>query len=214
MTSRPSAIRKLHDSVTDPKYDGVRTTRRQLFEDVDAEAHSAPEASSPGGSLPSQSDSEGASGSSQEEEEDDGEGEGESEHAQSDREEQPGRAHIPSDPPRASEMNGGQSTGENEEQHNGDLASALRKTREEDRQKGKAVARQIVRCNFERNRRRKGTRVVTSAVVYTQTAIARPDRVVVRNGQNDVFVHSRALVSVLLLQQEDVAECLRCAMRL
>lgn len=166
MTLRPSAIRKLHDSVTDPKYDGVRTTRRQLFEDVDAEAHSEPEASSPGGSLPSQSDSEGAPGSSQEEEED------ESEPAQSDREEQLGRAHIPSDPPRASEMNRDQSIGENEEQHNGDLASALRKTREEDRQKGKAVARQIVRCNFERNRRRKGTRVVTSAVVYAQTATA------------------------------------------
>ncbi|EED85611.1 predicted protein [Postia placenta Mad-698-R] len=132
-------------AVTDPKYDGVRTTRRQLFEDVDAEAHSEPEASSPGGSLPSQSDSEGAPGSSQEEEEDDGEDEDESEPAQSDREEQPGRAHIPSDPPRASEMNRDQSIGENEEQHNGDLASALRKTREEDRQKGKAVARQIKR---------------------------------------------------------------------
>lgn len=200
----PSAIRKLHDSVTDPKYDGVRTTRRQLFEDVDAEAHSEPEASSPGGSLPSQSDSEGAPGSSQEEEEDDGEDEDESEPAQSDREEQPGRAHIPSDPPRASEMNRDQSIGENEEQHNGDLASALRKTREEDRQKGKAVARQIALWDTLLDARIQMQKVVTAANrlpsgAYLETLSSHPSA---RTALDGMFGEAAALADELFSLQE------------
>ncbi|KAI0731251.1 TRAUB-domain-containing protein [Earliella scabrosa] len=33
----PSALRKLHESVSDPKYDGVRTTRKQLYDESEQE---------------------------------------------------------------------------------------------------------------------------------------------------------------------------------
>lgn len=107
---RPSALRKLHDSVADPKYEGRRTTRQQVVEmDQDVEEDSSQ--SSLDGGLPSQSDPDG-----------DGSDPGKVEKTST---------VLPKKDPEAD-----------------DLSSTLRQTRDEDRKKGKAVARQIVGLDY------------------------------------------------------------------
>lgn len=118
---RPSALRKIHDSVADPKYDGKRTTRRQLLESEeasDAEEHDASSEDEAGLSAESQSMDEDES-----EKNEDEDNSGELEEAVTEaRSMQP----EPVD----------------------DLSSTLRKTRDEDRTKGKAISRQLVRLSF------------------------------------------------------------------
>ncbi|KIM74675.1 hypothetical protein PILCRDRAFT_99127 [Piloderma croceum F 1598] len=109
----PSALRKIHDSVADPKYDGRRTTRKQLMESDEEDAQSDEEDDDNQSSadehedLPSQSDPEGDASESEQVE------------------------HVSTSPPeKASEAPE-------------DLSSTLRKNMDEDRRKGKAVSRQI-----------------------------------------------------------------------
>lgn len=118
-----SAIRKLHDTIADSKYDGIRTTRTQLMEqsstdgldsdgDVREDVHEGGHIQSPGSRS---SDEEQASSSDVDQEVD--------------------RIQAPIQTPISQD-------------HAEDLSSTLRKTRDEDRKKGKAVARQIVRSIY------------------------------------------------------------------
>ena len=117
-------MRKLHDSIADPKYDGVRITRSQLSE---ARSHDGDSEDDPQedeqdndtseqehGDLPSESEQDS---SSQSEREDDGR----VEHFKPASNQRGPEAHPPEE-----------------------LSSTLRKTRDEDRIKGQAVSRQIV----------------------------------------------------------------------
>ena len=117
MVSSPSALRKLSDSVTDPKYDGTRTTRKQLLESDGELSELNDEGFSSKG--------EGDIRSSADEENED----------------------LPSQ----SEASKKEATS-NVQHHDADpledQTSTLRKTRDEDRKKGKAVSQQIVRRLF------------------------------------------------------------------
>ncbi|KAJ7695097.1 apoptosis antagonizing transcription factor-domain-containing protein [Mycena rosella] len=115
----PSALRKLQ-SVADPKYVGVKTSRKQLMDGSDHEPSDLEE------DFPGESESDPHSG---DEEEDDESISSQSEPEEASKELQkatPARSHSDVEP-EATE----------------DLPSTLRKTREEDRKKGKAVSQQI-----------------------------------------------------------------------
>ena|SRR5712672_3282261 len=117
---RPSTLRRHLDSVMDPKYIGVKTSRKQLKEDGAL------------GDSPDQDESVSQSISSEGSASEEGEGE---EEVQS-----PGREE-------ASE--GEQSTQRNhqviqENSHEKDLAATVRQRRDEDRKKGRAVTKQMV----------------------------------------------------------------------
>ena len=104
-------MRKIHDSISDPKYDGVRTTRRQL-NDTDSD-----------GDSPCNSDYTN-----------------EEQHAhevQNDQEQHEAEPQPPT-PPSLNRLD--QVTEPTDA-----LPSTIHKTREEDRKKGKAISRQIVR---------------------------------------------------------------------
>lgn len=157
----PSAIRKLHDSINDPKYDGVRTSRKQLYDDSDRDSDSEHEDDDQGMSedeaqaedlshsegetdedeelhSPVEHD-EGSEGASDEES---GSG-SEDEHDQTSSPRTTSQKHL-------NEASAGLSridiSGQHQEQHENDIASNLRKTHEVDKKKGKAVSRQIVSC--------------------------------------------------------------------
>ncbi|KZT27772.1 TRAUB-domain-containing protein [Neolentinus lepideus HHB14362 ss-1] len=128
----PSAIRKLHDSVADPKYEGVRTSRKQLMEDGGDEDTSGEDgdhdfSDSQGGDSGEEDDVPSDSASDDVEDED-----------------------ILRPPPTkvSSDKTKGPSSTENSPAPVEALSSSLRKTREEDRRKGKAVSRQIVRTSY------------------------------------------------------------------
>ena len=112
---RPSTLRKLHDSIADPKYEGKRTTRREIQE----------------------SDEE--LGSDEQEEDEDI---SEDEHSPVIEDDLPSESEA-SDAPEHSVAPSHHSDSEPPD----DLTSTLRKTRDEDRRKGKAVSRQIVRTH-------------------------------------------------------------------
>ncbi|KZT09910.1 TRAUB-domain-containing protein [Laetiporus sulphureus 93-53] len=133
----PSTLRKLNQAVSDPKYEGVRATRKQLFENANRGTESESEASSmEDESVPRQSGDEG-----QETEDEDSSGDSNvSSHTLSE-DEGPRRDRPSPDTPSATALNEARNPAETE--HNDDLAFTLRRTREEDREKGKAVARQI-----------------------------------------------------------------------
>ena len=132
-------------SISDPKYDGKRISRRQLLEDnVDEDIPSSSEDS--GDDVPERSGSE-------DEDEDDDEDHSEVSDQNDDEggdEDVPSRVKLrvrpvqlepsgrrkPAKPP--------QNDDKPTEFENQDIASALRATREQDRKKGKAVAQQIV----------------------------------------------------------------------
>ncbi|KAH9888908.1 apoptosis-antagonizing transcription factor [Cubamyces lactineus] len=154
----PSAIRKLHDSINDPKYDGVRTSRKQLYDDSDRDSDPEHEDDDQGMSedeaqaedlshsegetdedeelhSPVEHD-EGSEGASDEES---GSG-SEDEHDQTSSPRTTSQKHL-------NEASAGLSridiSGQHQEQHENDIASNLRKTHEVDKKKGKAVSRQI-----------------------------------------------------------------------
>ncbi|KAM6496856.1 Apoptosis antagonizing transcription factor domain containing protein, partial [Amanita muscaria] len=107
----PSTIRK-YDSIADPKYQGVRTTRKSLLEDIEDE-----------------DDSEMRSASEGEEQKESSEEEGEEQGIPPATTTEAGEKRKPS-----------AAVQEMEEE---DMSSALRQKREQDRQKGRAVSRQI-----------------------------------------------------------------------
>ncbi|KAH7914638.1 apoptosis-antagonizing transcription factor [Hygrophoropsis aurantiaca] len=121
----PSALRKLHDSIADPKYDGIKTSRRQLMDDEDDENIE----------------------SELEEDYDQDPSEGQSDHDEDEDEEPPSsNSEIEQPQPKTTrhKLSPKLSAQRPDQRAPGDdLASSLRKTRDEDRKKGKAVSRQI-----------------------------------------------------------------------
>ncbi|THH04779.1 hypothetical protein EW145_g5274 [Phellinidium pouzarii] len=117
----PSALRKLRDSVAAPKYDGVRVSRIQL-EDSDAEM-SEPVPGSEDRPVTSEEDEKVDKDVEKDDEEDDEE---ESEHIIA-------RDYPQEPPPMAPSVPLAED----------DLSSTLKRTRQEERKKGKAVARQL-----------------------------------------------------------------------
>jgi protein AATF/BFR2 len=117
---RPSTLRRHLDSVIDPKYVGVKTSRKQL-EEVDAL-----------GDSPDQYESASQSISSEGSTSEDGEGE---EKVQS-----PGKEASEGE---QSNLKNNQVIQENSN-HEKDLATTVRQRRDEDRKKGRAVTKQLV----------------------------------------------------------------------
>ncbi|GLB41711.1 putative TRAUB-domain-containing protein [Lyophyllum shimeji] len=128
----PSSLRKQHDSISDPKYDGARTTRRQLIEQDSDEEMSDDDK---GSGLDDEEQSvDGAQASSGVEHADSSEDDEISSHSEEEEEDQ-------NPPPRKTRRPEKRSAEEPESGE--DLSAELRKKREEDRKKGKAVVRQI-----------------------------------------------------------------------
>ncbi|KAH7927856.1 TRAUB-domain-containing protein [Leucogyrophana mollusca] len=121
----PSALRKLHDSIADPKYEGVKTSRSQIMDDDDDDE------------LDSELDQEGDQGGSEEHSD---EGQDDDELPSSDSEADHAQPKMP--PPRTTTPKVSAHVPDPLVPAD-DLASSLRKTRDEDRKKGKAVSRQI-----------------------------------------------------------------------
>ncbi|KAF5373325.1 hypothetical protein D9615_007448 [Tricholomella constricta] len=128
----PSSLRKQHDSISDPKYEGVRTSRKQIMEyESDQDLGSADEESgsededmgahdvqaSSGAEEADASDDEGASADSEEEEKN----QAPAPRKKSSPEKRQMEEHEPTDY----------------------LSATLREKREEDKKKGQAVSRQI-----------------------------------------------------------------------
>jgi protein AATF/BFR2 len=125
-SARPSTLRKLHDGISDPKYDGVKTTRKRLLqEDVE------------------EGNEEGSAA----------EGEGFSEHSRE--EDQPSeelsaneicsRSNGDNQEPPPASQNVSLNKSVQDYRPSDDLTSTLQKTRDEDRKKGRAISRQLVR---------------------------------------------------------------------
>ncbi|KAF4593277.1 rRNA-processing protein bfr2 [Pleurotus pulmonarius] len=115
----PSSLRKLHDSISDPKYDGIRTSRKQLTEASEDEVMSDEE------------ESEGDEG---------GIGPGDSAGGHEDMQSESDATSVDD------EENENASTKLHTEHDQEDISNTpntLQKTREDDRRKGKAITRQI-----------------------------------------------------------------------
>lgn len=132
--SSPSALRKLHDSVADPKYEGVKTSRKHIFDDDDSDEDAMEEnpldaaLGADDGSDDGQSDggedSEGEEGSEQ--------GDDVGDNDQGDHSDT-----RPSPPPKKVAFS-------KPAEKSDDLAATLKRSRDADRLKGKAVSRQLV----------------------------------------------------------------------
>lgn len=137
-------MRKERDALTDPKYEGKRISRNQLYADDSANEHEEDSGNESGGRRPVTSE-EG-----EDDEDDVGQGSDESEAAWNDEHSAP--ENRPEDQGRSTSS---ARTGLSEhlpptteaEPNNGELSSTLRRAREEERKKGKAVSRQMV-CPF------------------------------------------------------------------
>jgi protein AATF/BFR2 len=122
--SRPSKLRLQLDSIVDPKYVGTKISRKQL-EEENALGTAFVDSLEQGTSASQSSSSEGSSG---EEDEEKGLSSGEEEIASED--ERPTLRHN-------------QDIEENPS-HERDLSTTVRQRRDEDREKGKAVTKQLV----------------------------------------------------------------------
>jgi protein AATF/BFR2 len=123
--SRPSELRLQLDSIVDPKYVGTKISRKQLEED-NALGTAFVDSLEQGTSASQSSSSEGSSG--EEDEEEKGLSPGEEEIASED--ERPTLRHN-------------QDIEENPS-HEKDLSTTVRQRRDEDREKGKVVTKQLV----------------------------------------------------------------------
>ncbi|KAI8996353.1 apoptosis-antagonizing transcription factor [Trametes punicea] len=160
----PSAIRKLHDSVSDPKYDGVRTSRKQLYDDSDNGSHNDDMTEEGEADEDDEEYSQSEAGTEQQdvlvspaEDEDDlsddpsGSGSDDDDRDVEHDETSPSRATSQNQVNEASsslsriDISSGQVSAHSAEsqQADNDVASNLRKTHEADKKKGKAVSRQI-----------------------------------------------------------------------
>ena len=135
----PSALRNLQASVADPKYDGVRTSRKQLMEDSDLEGSNGEEDFD-------EEDEEGVGEDLDKDEyEDEVNGRVEASEESEDEEEAQSGSEKSTDE-EVSEPESSQTSRKRSKSPEAaeDMTSAMRLKREEDRKKGKAVAKQIV----------------------------------------------------------------------
>jgi protein AATF/BFR2 len=127
-SASPSALRKLQDGISDPKYDGVKTTRKRLLQENSEDE----EVGSEDGGI---TEDDEFNQNSREEDQSVDEGEANEISSGSDEDNE--------EPPPASQ-NASLNTSAKDHLPSDDLTSTLQKTREEDRKKGRAVSRQLV----------------------------------------------------------------------
>ncbi|KAG6854023.1 hypothetical protein C0991_011510 [Blastosporella zonata] len=131
-TLRPSSLRKQHDSISDPKYEGVKTSRKMLEGDSNRDMDDESEGS---GSDEDEFHGGRSSGVEGEEaaEDDEPSESGDDHEDDEEEEEEEEERQVPSPKKRPME----------EAERAEDLPTELLKKREEDKKKGKAVTRQI-----------------------------------------------------------------------
>ncbi|KAF8223528.1 TRAUB-domain-containing protein, partial [Tricholoma matsutake] len=127
----PSTLRKLHDGIWDPKYDGVKTTRKRLLQENSEEELVRSE---------SEGVVEGDEFSETSREEDQSAEEGDADEISSVSDEENKELPLPSQ--NVSSKNSAQ-----DHMSLDDLTSTLQKTQDEDRKKGRAISRQIALWN-------------------------------------------------------------------
>lgn len=120
----PSGLRKLQDSIADPKYDGIKTSRKQLMEHEDGDYDSEGDDDKTGSEL----------GRDEDEEESDN-------NVPSSQSELESEPDVPTS--FSTTFAAKSTTSYEEPKHTENLSSRLRETRDEDRKKGKAVSKQI-----------------------------------------------------------------------
>lgn len=123
---RPSGLRKLQDSIADPKYDGIKTSRKQLMEHEDSDYDSEGDDDKTGSELGRDEDEE-----------------------ESDNNVPSFQSELESEPDAPTSFSttfaAKSTTSYEEPKHTENPSSRLREARDEDRKKGKAVSKQIVR---------------------------------------------------------------------
>lgn len=140
---RPSTLRQINQaSISDPKYDGRRVSRKQLVDNDEDQDEDIP-------SQDDGSDEEPPEGSESGEDEDEDEVEDRLHEDDDDEFSAPSRVRFvnptpPSEAPSPRKPTKRSLEESEEPKGNQDLASTLRATRESDRKKGKAVTQQIV----------------------------------------------------------------------
>ncbi|KAI1796560.1 TRAUB-domain-containing protein [Ganoderma leucocontextum] len=143
----PSTLRKLHESVSDPKYDSVRTSRKQLSQDDDPEPQEASEDEDGQGEENIENTSEGGAGGEESSTPHEaGHSQDESGSGSEDETRQSRTAASKQDDPTTSPPSHIDLVGlapTDRSLPEGDIASNLRITHEADKRKGKAVSRQI-----------------------------------------------------------------------
>ncbi|KAJ7257927.1 apoptosis antagonizing transcription factor-domain-containing protein [Mycena haematopus] len=127
----PSVLRKLQ-SVADPKYAAVKTSRKQLMEGSDGEPSDFEEEEN----YPQGDNDEARSDDESGDEEDRNDDESVPSQSEPEEESDSEKRHAPAPPPPKPPKDSGPEPAD-------DLTSTLRKTRDEDRKKGKAVSQQI-----------------------------------------------------------------------
>ncbi|OCH85789.1 TRAUB-domain-containing protein [Obba rivulosa] len=192
----PSTIRKLNESVIDPKYEGVRTSRKALYEDSEDEPE-LEEDEHEDESIPSDSEPESHS-----ELEDGEEAQSSGDESQ---EESPERHRPASSHDQLAQTS---APSAHETPKDDDLASALRKTREEDRQKGKAVSRQIALWDSLLDARIQLQKAVTAAnrlptPAHVQTYVSHASA---QESLNGMLREATALSEELFTFQESLLE--------
>ncbi|KAG1781027.1 TRAUB-domain-containing protein [Suillus placidus] len=120
----PSGLRKLQDSIADPKYDGIKTSRKKLMEYDGSDYGSEGDDDETDGELERDEDEEVL--------------DNEVPSSQSEPESEPDAPTLISTTFAAKST-----TSYEDPKHTENLSSTLRKTRDEDRKKGKAVSKQI-----------------------------------------------------------------------
>lgn len=143
-TYRPSILRKAQDSIADPKYDGVRVSRKKLLEMEESQSADEGEEGLENDDLevPGHSEDDEDSEDGDEEEEEESEEEEEDEEEES--EEEPPRKTKP--PTNTTSNSNNPPEAELQQNVNADdLSATLAQKREEDKRKGRAVVKQLVR---------------------------------------------------------------------
>ncbi|KAG6888655.1 hypothetical protein C0995_006773 [Termitomyces sp. Mi166 len=135
----PSLLRKQHESISDPKYDGVKRTRKQLEDDSDDDMGDETEGSGLVEDDFRDGQSSGAEDDGEEDEDEREQGE-EKEDEEEDEEEDEAEAEEALMPRKKSTS---EERPAEERERGADISSELIKKREADRKKGKAVSRQI-----------------------------------------------------------------------
>ncbi|KAG6890980.1 hypothetical protein C0992_011739 [Termitomyces sp. T32_za158] len=142
----PSLLRKQYDSVSDLKYDGVKTTRKQLEYESDDDASDESEGAGLEEDDQSSAVGDGQKGDWEEEEEErEQEREGDEKKRKEGEDETDEEGDNNEEAPitlKKSTLGNGSAE---KHEHAEDISSELSKKREADRKKGKAVSRQIVR---------------------------------------------------------------------
>ncbi|KAG6868416.1 hypothetical protein C0993_003360 [Termitomyces sp. T159_Od127] len=131
----PSLLRKQHDSVSDLKYEGVKMTRKELEDDSDDDASNESEGSG--------FEEDGRSSVADDDEEREWEEDGEKREERGEQEDEEDEGDDDEAAPIPLKKSISEKRPAQEREHEEDISSELSKKREADRNKGKAVSRQI-----------------------------------------------------------------------